>query len=638
MSKRVFDFSLATTDLISNFLRKRIKCYNSPTQIATERVAKENSVKKSDKDRYDTKGFRYVVREGRMCRMKVGKDEKEFKTDGVNSFKSLNKHKLRIGTRPQRYRISPEPALTFFNQNKEYFAENEVDLNKFLVVDGCFDTNRTILQRTATPEDVNDECIELPNLSNLNILKKSIKATIRKIKIELISSPTFSQALMCKFSKDTKPGFSAEHVLGHKNKTAAVQDSVSAAKVIWNNLESKARKAGRNSSSTSYRDRLASLVDIMKTSPVPGSGFYDIGARSKRDGDYENDEFASSRAVHMPEFHNEIVMAPWVDSITALIKSRKRGPIYIGNSIAEYIRYERDMLSSKQFLEGDWKRFDSTLYARICIVAIGILRLFYHVDDIRADSFFLFIAHRLVLKDYYFPGGTIVRMIHGLPSGTKSTNLLGSIINLLCLNFCVECANVRKFSFAVGGDDFVIFCRDTISDDVIDEIIERSQALGMQFKFLDKKVTSSNKLEDYPYFYKYTVRDGKPFIKPADLLQRIFVPWNKRYNSSLKYFNFLEDQFPQLGYPNAALLPFYSIYCNMHRRLFKGVRISIGSVYQKHRILFEKYSSKIYHKSLNYSRDEIFTFLSDKNVSKLNGNSKILLGFYGDHFAYEIKF
>src|SRR5688500_13464265 len=149
----------------------------------------------------------------------------------------------------------------------------------------------------------------------------------------------------------------------------------------------------------------------------------------------------------------------WHLVITSTIKYNRSGPIYINNSIADYVRYEKDMRNANFFLEGDWKRFDSTLYARICMTALSILRLYYHKDDIRADAFILFMIDRLIVKDYYTPGGKLIRMVHGLPSGTKCTSLLGSIINLLCLNYCLEKVNTKNFYFAVGGDDFVIFSR-----------------------------------------------------------------------------------------------------------------------------------------------------------------------------------
>lgn len=629
---------MSASNFLSSKLYKENKIFCTQTNVATNSIAKEFCTNVSDKDNPKTFGFRYALTEGRMSRIKVPAVDKNFKTDGVNSFTSLRKLKIRIGNRPQHYRKPPEPASSFFHMNKTFFLQNEVDLDKAVIVDGCFDTNREVLQRTAIPEVEDDTCLELPSVENIKPLKKAIKATIRKLRIELISSPRFDDVLNCKFNKDTKPGFCSEHILKHKSKQESIEDSYLAAKLIWNRIEAKAKKVKRSVETDPNLDKYTHLVNEFLRDTIPGSGLYDIGARSKRDLTYEDDEMATSRAVHMPEFHNEIVMSPWVDSITRVLKNRKSGPIYIGNSIADFIRYEKDMKSSKNFLEGDWKQFDSTLYARLCIVAISILRMFYSLEDIRADAFFLFMIEKLIIKDYYIPGGRVVRMIHGLPSGTKCTNLLGSVINLLALNYCVEKYNNKNFSFAVGGDDFVIFCRENLADDSVEEIMLRSIQLGMKFKVLEIKDVTSKKLDDFPFFYKYTVRDGKPFLKPKDVLQRVFIPWNKNYNSSLKYLNFLEDQFPQLGYPNAGLVPFYSIYCNMCRRVFKDEDISIGKVYEKHRILYNKYSNKIFHKSISDGKDEIFTFLKTFRSRNISLNVKILLGFYSKLIMQFTKF
>lgn len=637
MTDRVLKFSLASSKLCNKVFDFNIKVFNGSVTKATSEIAKNFTSKSKTRGKQKGFGFRHILHQGRLIRKEFTTDEVKFKTDGVNSKTSINKMKIRFGTRPQKYKKAPEPALIFYDKNRR-FLPNDAEVEKAVVIDGCFDTNKVILERTAIPSVLKAESLELPNESNLKTLKKAIKATIRKLKIEQIGSPRFIDCLNCKFNKTTKAGFTSEHILGHKTKESSALDSVSAAERIWSNLNIKAFDVKKKLKNNPELDLLDELVTEFINNQVPGSGLYEIGARAKRDFTYEEDELASSRAVHMPEFHNEIVMAPWIDNITRLIKNSRKGPVYIGNSISDFVRYEKDIESHKSFLEGDWKRFDSTLYARICIIAIGILRLYYPKSDVRADAFFLFIVKNLIVKDYYKPGGKVIRMIHGLPSGTKSTNLLGSIINLLCLNFCIEKFNSKKFSFAVGGDDFVIFCKETLSVDQIEEIKLRSKELGMEFKFLDVKEKNSKNLDEMPYFYKYTVRCGKPYVKPSDLIMRVLVPWNKDYKNSLQFLKFLEDQFPLLGYPNASHLPFYSLYCNLHRRVYKGVRICIGQIYETHRLMFEKYSGKIYTKTISEPKVEIYTFLGSRKSFKLSENSKILLGYFGDSYSHTIKF
>ena len=122
-----------------------------------------------------------------------------------------------------------------------------------------------------------------------------------------MTSPSFSEVFDCKLNKRTKPGFTAEYVTRHKTKLKSMNDSVVAAYHIWNNMESKAKKIKKAVKKVHV---VTTLVDLMIAKPIPSTNIYDIGARGKRDITYEDDKLASSRAVHMPEFHNEIVMAP----------------------------------------------------------------------------------------------------------------------------------------------------------------------------------------------------------------------------------------------------------------------------------------------------------------------------------------
>ena len=61
----------------------------------------------------------YKFFDGRIGRVRVDNDDAEFKTDGVNSFSSIKKSSLRIGTRPQRFKKAPERAIQFQHNNKK---------------------------------------------------------------------------------------------------------------------------------------------------------------------------------------------------------------------------------------------------------------------------------------------------------------------------------------------------------------------------------------------------------------------------------------------------------------------------------------------------------------------------------------
>lgn len=558
-------------------------------------------------------GFRYHFLNGRIHRKLVPKDETKFKSDNICSSISRDKSSIRVGSRRQRYSKAPERCYQFFHKNKQLFLGNDVDLDKGVNVEGNFDTNRVILQRTATPTDINSDAISYPNDRSFKLLSKSVKSVVRKLGIITLQSPNFDSTLNCKFHAKTKAGFSSEYILGYKNKLESVSASVTAAKRIWNRLNAIAADVSYVKVS-SYKERLAVCSEMYKE--IPGRGLYDIGARNKRDLTYDEGELCSSRVIHMPEFHNEIVIAPWIDDITLHIKNKTYGPIYIGNSISDFTRLERDMQRSKSYIEGDWKRFDSSIYMRICFLAVGILRQYYDAFDARADIFFLFLIDRLIIKNYYLPGGKVVRILHGLPSGTKCTALLGSIINLICLNYCLEKFGNKNFSFAVGGDDFLIFSKVSLSESMLEIFKERSNDLGMTFKVVSEKKIDAKFTNDLPSFFKYSIRNGNPILRTQDSLQRIFFPWNKNYGSCLKYMSFLEDQLPALGYPNASLLPFYSIYCNIFNSLkLNKEPISIGYVYKKHFSLYKKYTLYKFRRDSDEINIELHKMLCSSSYS-----------------------
>jgi hypothetical protein len=154
------------------------------------------------------------------------------------------------------------------------------------------------------------------------------------------------ECLMSHFKQDSQAGFTQMMINGFRTKKDAFKTSSKAAQNIFtklNKIASVSRKL---------------LVDEFIANKPKSKGLYIIGARNKRDYNYDEGELASSRAVHMPEFHNEIVTSAWIDGINDIIKIRNKGPIYIGNSITTYERLQKDIDNNKTYVEGDWKKYD----------------------------------------------------------------------------------------------------------------------------------------------------------------------------------------------------------------------------------------------------------------------------------------
>lgn len=148
-----------------------------------------------------------------------------------------------------------------------------------------------------------------------------------------------------------------------------------------------------------------------------------------------------------------------------------------------------------------------------------------------------------------------MRACHGLPSGVKATNLLGTIINLIALDFCTNQGKNFDFGFAAGGDDFCIMCRKFLNPfKFIENFKKRALEPGMEVKFLELRTSERGDLSSFPCFYKYVVKDGFPFVPTASMLERVFMPWNRKYSSGIDIIKFLNDIMPSLGTPGTHLI------------------------------------------------------------------------------------
>jgi hypothetical protein len=348
---------------------------------------------------------------------------------------------------------------------------------------------------------------------------------------------------------------------------------------------------------------------ITRADIIPG--IYTIGARNKREDDCQSGEVAKSRVVHMPEFHNELHGGMFSDLITAHLVESGTGPIYIGNSFIKFDRFEKQLDNFHSAIEGDWKKYDSSLCNSLITMAVAILRL-YFPPGILNDNHFLAILDSLVIKDYHVVGGKVLRILHGLPSGSKWTNLLCSVINLIVLNYIFSDIKYYDRSFAIGGDDFVTFIRKSEYDlDLIEErAMKLSSEIGMVFKiFKQKKYFNSKNVDDYPVFYKYTVFDGVPVVPIESLVERVLSPWNKKYKSNFEIIKFLDNVLPSLAHPTGACYIFYFYYKYVYYRMTKE-EIDVNSLVERHYRLYRKMMDE----GIDFYALKDFEFESKRNV------------------------
>lgn len=497
----------------------------------------------------------------------------DLKADNKNSF-YLGRHLIRNGDRPQSYSRSPDPMIEFYEMHKDIFDSFGVNVSNSIVINGCFKSNKETLQRTMIPE-TDSIFAGLPSMNLIRMKSEAIKTAIRKLKIVKLDKCIKSDLITSSFNMKSFPGFTYREYFNCKNKEEALPIALEVANKRWDNIISSSSKKRT----------------VVRKELYPSS--FTVGARNKREYDYVNGEEVTSRAVHMPEFHVEICDAPWIEQISEYIKFIQRGSIYIGNSSKKSHRLYKDLKDSKDVIEGDVRRFDSSLFITDIIIAVAIARLYYDLDDFQIDNHFVAMFDSIGIKDYYTPGGFIYRMIHGIPSGVKSTTLFGSLINLVNLIHCNQDANQKRTKYIVGGDDFLISSEESVSDLDLERFKNRGDEIGYTFKILKKKNINARNFEDRPVFYKYTLDKGEPVITTSVLLERVFMPWSRKYKNNYEILIYLEDLMPSLCSPRSNMFLFYKFYQIMYFYVTKNM-IPIEEVYQRHLSKYKKVMSGQY--------------------------------------------
>jgi hypothetical protein len=501
----------------------------------------------------------------------VKKDKNLFEVDNINSFKHKILSDVRVSTRRQKVSRPPEICTDFFNSFPELFnGIEDFNLNKHCVVEGCFETNRHTIQAQMNCKNFYDGGA-IPSIHHYNILEVAIRDTVRKLKIKEFKGVNITDMHDFDFNLNTKPGFRYEQYLLKQSKRECVNEAVFLAEERYSHIVN-----------ASNHGKVISRKGI-----IPGC--YCIGARNKREVDPKEGESLVSRAVHMPEFHVEIHGGIFSDLITTHLVEKQEGPVFIGNSFLKSERLAKLIENNYCAVEGDWKKFDSTLCNSMITASVSILRMYFPEGDLY-DNHFLSIVDSLVIKDYQTVGGAVYRLFHGLPSGSKWTNLVGSILNLIALNYSFSDIKYSDRSFAVGGDDFVIFFKNKVKslDKLCDSATLKATELGMEFKFLKKKnYHNSDNIDDFPVFYKYTVFKNVPVIPLESILERTLSPWNHKYKNNGEVLEFLDNLLPSLAYPTSSCFIFYYFYQYV---LFRstGNKISVNSLIISHMRIYDK--------------------------------------------------
>lgn len=418
----------------------------------------------------------------------------------ITSF-HIGKFPAKFGSRPNKFSYPDEVTMAYFYQRG--ISQGNPYLNSprnYVHVSGTWDTNFHTIQRQM------DTGKESPGISSESYKKwrPSLRASLSKLgAVELSCVPSERDIDSVELSGDTYSGCRWDKFFG---------------------LSTKLRASG-------YAREVAREL-FRKTSRqfTPSDSLWTIGGREAREDECLVEEGdVTSRGVHMPEVHEEILNFLWSRPVEKFFHSKADGPIWLGHSFNDggWKRLKRNLDFSSSVIEGDWKKFDSSVSEEKIVIAMAIIRSFYPRER-WIDRHFLRITDQLVFKNYVTPGGLMFRMCSGIPSGSAFTALLNSVVNFICLNrVCYEKLGLRRrnsYRLAIGGDDFLIFLRRPKG--AIEEVVEYSLSeLGMELKENSKWTCPyPDRILDSPSFYKNIIYNGLPTIRPDHLYERLLAP------------------------------------------------------------------------------------------------------------------
>jgi len=441
-------------------------------------------------------------------------------TNGIES-KYIGKFPAKVGTRPQKFKYTSNSLKLLYKlKGEEYNLPNP---ENFALVGGSWDTNRGYVQLISNSSN------NSPKFSLKSYYKylPTLQRYLSKLQITTLPTPKIEDIYNVEFSPDTNPGPRWDYLLGMKTKGAAAHAALPLCKKLYSN--------------------------IMK-GEWRSESLYSIGGREVRKDDLdEEDKVIDSRGILMPEMHEFLLESIYSRPIETLFTLRESGPLYLGSSFkhAGFSRFQRDLAFSNSILEGDWKKYDTSVSNELIILGIAIMRAFYE-DSQRIDRVFLHFVSNLVYKRIITPGGFIYEFSSSVPSGSCFTSILNSIINFLILSkMCDEnlkIINPSNVRFAIGGDDFLIFLKYSLDDlkriTKDDFVTTMFNETGMMLKNFSVSEPFPKNINDCASFYKTILWNGVPTIRPDHLFEVIYTP-NSMIKNSWELLPFLDAFFEQ---------------------------------------------------------------------------------------------
>lgn len=313
-------------------------------------------------------------------------------------------------------------------------------------------------------------------------------------------------------------------------------------------------------------DRLAREVwEALEVRQLYDRTLWATGGREKRQWRGMGDQL-KSRIVMMPEAATSQFAQAIAIPITMGL-SQTGGDLKIGFSMShgKWRRFKRhhDLEHVKAF---DWSSFDGRVRETLLVSAMAVLRACYPAG-VQMDRAFIYILSNLVFKRLITPGGHVVVLDGGVPSGHPFTSLVDSVANWLIHKTVL--AKLGGWGLAVttrvsvcGDDTLVSFPDGSLAPDTPSYLTAAEVMWGAKGKLeatMEGFLCSAWPDKALPFLGTRFI-NGFPGISPEDFISMELGDAHPRLDMGMR----AEEVYMWTGLP-----PFCSRQVSLHRDLLR---------------------------------------------------------------------
>jgi hypothetical protein len=199
----------------------------------------------------------------------------------------------------------------------------------------------------------------------------------------------------------------------------------------------------------------------MHAKVAPSEALFSTGGREKPNLNKEHGEVIMSRCVMQEDYVMNLTAAPVASAIEDAIKRSPSCPIKIGKSSTGvgYLGLLNNCNLYQFGIEFDWSKWDVRTRRDKSIEAFSVIRSLVPAGE-GWTNYCLNQCSQFIDKYVVTPDEELWKVQRGVPSGSRWTSLVNSIIHALILEECIHSYRFFKdllMSYQVTGDDGLLF-------------------------------------------------------------------------------------------------------------------------------------------------------------------------------------